>query len=110
MAEFIPRDLSTPFDPADLDQIAEFEGFACSVPDTTGMIDAVNGVVGATRANVARAAKLFVPALVTGLPAGVADFPTPDVIAPTPGATFERRGLHDQDLNVPLAGGGTTPV
>jgi hypothetical protein len=110
MAEFIPRDLSTPFDPADLDQIAEFEGFACSVPDTTGMIDAVNGVVGATRANIARAAKLFVPALVTGLPAGVADFPTPDVIAPTPGATFERRGLHNQDLNVPLAGGGTTPV
>ena len=100
MAEFIPRDLSTPFDPADEQQIAEFEGFACDVPNTDGMIDAVNLVPGFTRANAVRAAKLFSPGFLTGLVGGINDLPTPDRIDPSPNATFERRGLHDQELVV----------
>jgi FtsP/CotA-like multicopper oxidase with cupredoxin domain len=100
MAEFIPRDLSSPFDPADEQQIAEFEGFACDVPNTDGMIDAVNLASGATRANAVRAARLFAPGFLAGLVGGVNDLPTPDRVAPSPNATFERRGLHDQELHV----------
>jgi plastocyanin len=101
MAEFIPRDLSTPFDPNDPEQIAAFEGFACDVPSTDGMIDAVNGVAGFTRANLLRAQQLFAPGFLTGLVGGTSDMPTPDVTTPSVNAIFERRGLHDQTLNVP---------
>lgn len=108
MAEFIPRDLSTPFDPLDPQQIAEFEGFAATVPTVSGMIDFANGVpvdgVNVTRADAARATRMFAPGFLTGLVAGAADLPTPDAIAPSPGATFERRGLHDALLSVPGAG------
>jgi len=104
MAEFIPRDLSSPFDPADPMQIASFEGFACDVPSTDGMIDAINNVPGATRANLLRAQQLFADGFLVGLTGGVDDLPTPDVLQPSPGAIFERRGLHDQQLNVPGAG------
>lgn len=109
MAEFIPRDLSTPFDPADPAQIAEFEGFAATVPRTGNMIDFANGVpvdgVNVTRADAARATRMFAPGFLAGLVVGVdAAFPTPDAVAPSPGATFERRGLHGVNLNVPGAG------
>lgn len=112
MAEFIPRDLSSPFDPDDPMQIAEFEGFASDVPSTDGMIDAINGVADAdtgeiSRANLVRAQKLFAPGFLTGLVGGVNDLPTPDVVPPSPGAVFERRGLHDQDLVIP---GGPTQL
>ena len=124
MAEFIPRDLSTPFDPADPEQIAEFEGFAATVPTTQGMIDFANGVpVGTTRpfvppnppvpgfqppqavtrADAARVTRMFAPGFLTGVIAGVDPMPTPDAVAPSPGATFERRGIHDATLNVPDA-------
>lgn len=117
----IPRDLSTPFDPADPQQIAEFEGFAATVPTTAGMIDFANGVpVGAirpfvppvppdpdfqppqavTRADAARATRMFVPGFLTGVIAGAEPMPTPDPVAPSPGATFSRKGLHDATLNV----------
>ncbi|MHB1400373.1 MAG: multicopper oxidase domain-containing protein [Trichloromonadaceae bacterium] len=120
---FIPRDLSTPFDPADLEQIAEFEGFAATVPTTTAMIDFANGVpVGTTRpfvpsadpefeppqavtrADEARVTRMFTPGFLTGVIAGVDDMPTPDAVDPSPGATFFRKGLHDATLNVPGAG------
>lgn len=114
MAEFIPRDLSAPFDPNDLEQIAEFEGFASDVPSTDGMIDAINGVSSIddetgevnppTRANLLRAQKLFAPGFLVGLVSGANDLPTPDRVPPSPGAVFERRGLHDQRLSVPGAG------
>ncbi len=115
MTDFIQRDLSFPFDPNDLDQIAEFEGFASDVPRTDGMIDAVNNnnTPGNTRANRVRAAKLFRPELVQNLtpnPEGEIDLPTPDRVEPSPSAIFERRGLHDQNVLVPLPGGGTAPV
>lgn len=110
MAEFIPRDISTPFDPDDEEQIAEFEGFASDVPTTDGMIDAVNLVPGFTRANAVRAAKLFSEGYLNNLVGGVNDLPTPDLTQPSAGAIFERRGLHDQQINVPLAGGGTAAV
>lgn len=71
MAEFIPRDLSTPFDPLDPQQIAEFEGFAATVPTVSGMIDFANGVpvdgVNVTRADAARATRMFAPGFLTGL-------------------------------------------
>lgn len=110
MAEFIPRDLSTPFDPNDLQQIAEFEGFASDVPSSDGMIDAINGVADGetgevSRANLVRAQRMFAPGFLNGLVGGVNDLPTPDVTTPSPGAIFERRGLHDQDLTIP---GGPT--
>lgn len=106
MADFIPRDLSHPFDPADPEQLAEFEGFACDVPTTGGMIDAVNNPLLATPANTVRAANMFAPGFLTGLVGGVNDLPTPDAILPSAGATFERRGLHDATLPVPgLAAG-----
>ena len=92
MAEFIPRDLGNPFDPTDEQSIAEFEGFACDVPRTDAMID------GASRANIVRAARLFVPGFLDGLSSS--DLPTPDLVAPSPNAIFERRGLHDQQLVV----------
>lgn len=108
MAEFIPRDLSAPFDPNDLEQMAEFEGFASDVPSTDGMIDAINGIIdpveGESRANLLRAQKLFRTGFLAGLVGGVNNMPTPDVTTPSPGAIFERRGLHDQTLNVPGAG------
>ena len=119
----IPRDLSTPFDPADPVQIAEFEGFAATVPTTAGMIDFANDIlVGAirpfvpdpldpdfqpqavTRADAARVTRMFTPGFLTGVIAGVDDMPTPDAVVPSPGGTFERRGIHDATLNVPGAG------
>lgn len=104
MAEFIPRDLSSPFDPADPQQIAEFEGFACDVPTTQGIIDFFTNVPGVTRANAARATRMFAPGLFTGVVAGVVAMPTPDAVAPSAGATFERRGLHDAEITVPGLG------
>ena len=117
MAEDIPRDLSTPFGPNLTEEdLAAWEGFAADVPTTDQMINAVNNVIpanpeqAATRAAAQRARDLFVPQLVAGLVGGFDNFPTPDRVEPTPGATFERRGLHDRQVAVPLAGGGTTPV
>lgn len=107
MADFIPRDQSHPFDPADPVQLAEFQGFACDVPTTAGMIDAVNNPLLATPANSVRAAKLFAQGFLTGLAAGVNDLPTPDAVAASAGATFERQGIHDDPeafLDVPGVG------
>ncbi len=111
MADFIPRDQSHPFDPADPAQIAAFEGFAATVPTTAGMIDFANGVpvdgINVTRADAARATRMFAPGFLTGVVAGAVDMPTPDAVAPSPNATFERRGLHDVQLAVP---GAPAPV
>lgn len=108
MAEFIPRDLSTPFDPVDLEQIAEFEGFAATVPTTAGMIGFANGAlvdgINVTRADEARVTRMFTLGFLTNLVVGVDDMPTPDAVAPSPGGTFERRGIHNATLNVPGAG------
>lgn len=101
MAEFIPRDLSSPFDPIppavsiDPEMLAEFEGFASDVPTTGGMLNL--NVITRTRSNSARAAKLFRAGF---LPAPAPDvngnqsLPTPDKVAASPRATFSRQGLH----------------
>lgn len=107
MAEFIPRDLGTPFDPADPVQLAEFEGFACEVPSTDGMITAVAIPPLVPNANSVRAARMFRPGFLDG---DETDLPTPDPLPPSPNATFERQGLHDQEVTVPLVGGGTVAV
>lgn len=88
MAEFIPRDLSTPFDLAAEDMLAEFEGFASDVPTSGGMINAT------TRSNIVRAGKLFRSGFLPAPVVGNQPLPTPDRVAPSPRATFSRQGLH----------------
>ena len=100
----IPRDVSQPFDPVDPVQLAEFEGFACDVPTDDGMIAAVAPPPLVPTANSVRAARMLRP----GFLAGQVALPTPDPVIPTPAATFERRGLHDQSVNVP--GLGAVPM
>lgn len=99
MAEFIPRDLSEHFDPADPIQLAEFEGFGTDVPSTEGMIAAVNAVPPVINANSVRAARMFRPALVQGLPP-TATFPTPDAIT-SRDRFFSRSGREVVDLPTP---------
>lgn len=111
MAEFIPRDLGSPLhldDPeTGAEQLAEFQGFACEVPSDAGMVDAVNNPPLVPTANSVRAARMFRPELVLGLSGGLG-LPTPDFLAASAGATFERRGLHNVDLIVP--GLGANPI
>lgn len=102
MAEFIPRDLSVHFDPADPLQLAEFEGFGTDVPSTEGMIAAVNALTPTINANSVRAARMFRPSLVQGLLAADT-FPTPDVIA-SRDRFFSRSGREVVDIPIP---GGT---
>jgi len=98
MATLIPRDAGFPFDPADMHELAEYEGFAADVPNTTGIITAVNSPPAVPNANSVRAARMIDPALVAGLAVGD-DFPTPDRM-PSPDRIFERRGAHNVDVPV----------
>lgn len=104
MAELIPRNLGTPFDPEDPLDVQELDEFMCP-PDTAQIfLDLFQGTPDS------RALRLFDPGLIQGLiPPGVdpgedapdvplvADIlPTPDAVAPALVAQqFDRRGLHD---------------
>jgi len=101
MPDLILRDASTPFDPADPVQLAEFQGFACDVPTTGGLIAAVQSPPGVPDANSVRADRMFSEAFkVQLLPlSGSDDLLTPDPAVPT--SLHERQGLHDQELSVP---------
>jgi FtsP/CotA-like multicopper oxidase with cupredoxin domain len=76
----IPRDLDSSLDPNDPVLHAEYEGFGPDVPNTRGIITAVNaGEV--NTAQIVRAQKLFTPAFLSTLQAD-GDFPTPDPVVP----------------------------
>lgn len=118
MAELIPRDLSSPFDPADPEQLAAFEGFASDVPRTDGIAAAALNIadpVGLpeprnTPANALRGEKLFSPAFLGTL--ATPDevdfrFPTPDPVIANPPLSAERQGLHDLTLTVRRSNGTT---
>jgi FtsP/CotA-like multicopper oxidase with cupredoxin domain len=103
MSDFIPRDVSHPFE-ADETSLAEFEGFGTDVPRTDALIRAANQPThpDATRANRVRLAQLLRPGFIPPTldpDVGEPNFPTPDRVAAH--VAFSRQGLHDVPLNVP---------
>ncbi len=108
MADLIPRDAGTPFDPvADPAQQRELDEFGCP-PDTSILFEDLF-----FQNEGSRALRMFDPNLIEGLelPAPVPDpdgvlpppepvfFPTPDRVDPD--TLVDHRGLHDLALAVP---------
>ncbi|WP_305047059.1 multicopper oxidase domain-containing protein [Geoalkalibacter sp.] len=115
MAEIIPRDLGTPINQVDPFVDPDFAEFMIP-PDTTAIfLDLEDPAANATNS---RAHRLFRPSLVAGLTLGpppadpdnpqgiqVGFLPTPDAYTgPDPVVLYDRRGLHDLQLNVPGLG------
>lgn len=98
MAEFITRDVGTPFNPGDPMELAEFQGFASDVPTDDGMIAAVNAVPVPVNAHSVRAARMLRPGYLLGANA----LATPDPTAAN--STFERQGMAVGNVNVPGLG------